>query len=508
MQRTPQASAVARPSWPADVAASLLVAGAAAFVFRGALRYGFSQDDFTGLARAAGLAPRLLGPWRWISQQFFFDAMRRLAGLDAAAYHAVSLGAHALVSVLLYAWLTRWTSRAGALVGAAFFGCHATAFTALYWTAAIGDVGALGFAIAALLLAGQAGRVRWLALPAFLLSLLCKESTLLLPVVAFAAARASHQRVGAPERRSAARDPVVLGLAVVAVAFALWLARAGSGTAPEGSSLAPYAVALGSNLGVNLLTYLGWSADAFVATVHGFSDGVDRSVFAPGAALAVVPFAGSILPAFRARGWTVATAWVLAFLAPVLVLRNHVYHYYLYAALPGVAWLLAIAFDVAMDRVPTTGLRAGLAGALALALAANGAALVTKIETEPLLGRESRADPIVDRALVASRALASVRAADLPPGSRLWFWSPERMLAGGRMTAIDEYGQRNARDALQDGLGVRVCFPQVDSCTFVDAPGEGRADDRFALYHLDGRATIVTRAALDTLLRDMPRPAR
>src|SRR5207247_2380068 len=149
------------------------------------------------------------------------------------------------------------------LVGAAFFACHATAFTALYWTAAFGDVGALGFAIAALLLAGRAGRVRWLALPAFALSLLCKESTLLLPVVAYAAARASHQRIGAPERTSAARDPVVIGLAVMAALFALWLARAGSGTAPEAASLAPYAVAFGANVGVNLLTYLGWSVDAF-----------------------------------------------------------------------------------------------------------------------------------------------------------------------------------------------------------------------------------------------------
>src|SRR5258708_30348321 len=89
MQRTPQAPAAARPTLPADLAAALLVAAAAAFVFRGTLRYGFSQDDFTGLARAAGPAPRLPGPWRWISQQLFFDAMRRAARLDAAAYHAV-----------------------------------------------------------------------------------------------------------------------------------------------------------------------------------------------------------------------------------------------------------------------------------------------------------------------------------------------------------------------------------------------------------------------------------
>ena len=56
------------------------------------------------------------------------------------------------------------------------------AFTALYWAAAFGDLSALAFALLALLVAARRDAARWLALPLFAVSLLCKESTLLLPV--------------------------------------------------------------------------------------------------------------------------------------------------------------------------------------------------------------------------------------------------------------------------------------------------------------------------------------
>ena len=56
------------PWWPALLAAVLAV-----LVFRGALAYGFAQDDFAALGRAAGLLPRFTEPWRWLSLQGFFD---------------------------------------------------------------------------------------------------------------------------------------------------------------------------------------------------------------------------------------------------------------------------------------------------------------------------------------------------------------------------------------------------------------------------------------------------
>ena len=76
-------------------------------VFHRALAYFFSQDDFLGLARASGLAPRLTGPWRFLSHQAVFDLMRPLAGLDAAPYHLVSLALHATCAALLAMFLMR-----------------------------------------------------------------------------------------------------------------------------------------------------------------------------------------------------------------------------------------------------------------------------------------------------------------------------------------------------------------------------------------------------------------
>src|SRR5436309_7446319 len=86
-----------------DLLLGALAAAAACIVYWGALRYFFAQDDFTGLARARGLMPRLHAPWRWISGQLYFDLMGRIAGLDPLPYRIASLAAHAGCVALVYA---------------------------------------------------------------------------------------------------------------------------------------------------------------------------------------------------------------------------------------------------------------------------------------------------------------------------------------------------------------------------------------------------------------------
>jgi hypothetical protein len=54
---------------PAALLLPALVASAAIWVFAGAAGFGFSQDDFAALARAAGLLPRFTEPWRWLALQ-------------------------------------------------------------------------------------------------------------------------------------------------------------------------------------------------------------------------------------------------------------------------------------------------------------------------------------------------------------------------------------------------------------------------------------------------------
>src|SRR5207249_5152901 len=108
--------------------------------------------------------------------------------------------------------------------------------------------------------------------------------------------------------------------------------------------------------------------------------------------------------ALRRRGWLPAGVTFVAFLLPVLPLRNHAYHYYLYAPLAGAAWCLAAVADALLSsgsrggskpRGARTRLPAGadarasrrassawmLACAGAALLTLNGALVVRKIET-------------------------------------------------------------------------------------------------------------------------------
>src|SRR5205814_7244428 len=131
----------------------------------GALGYGFSQDDFLGLARATGHAARLPFGWRWLSHQLFWDVVVGPLGRSATAAHAVVLTFHAGTAALLAWLLSRRLPAPAALVGATFVASHPAAFTAVYWAAANGDVLAAFFSLATLAFAcGR--RARWLALPA------------------------------------------------------------------------------------------------------------------------------------------------------------------------------------------------------------------------------------------------------------------------------------------------------------------------------------------------------
>jgi hypothetical protein len=495
------------PPRPADRLAPLALVTIAAVVFAGATRYSFSQDDFTYLARAGGMLPRLEGPWRWLSQQLFWDAGRALAGLDARPYHLAVLAMHAGAAILLDRLLRHWCGGPAAFVGAAFFATHPALYTALYWIAANSDVMAGMLALAALLAALAAGRARWLAAPLFALSLMAKESTLPLPLVA---ALALVARGRSP--RAALTAPPVLGMAAVAAAMLLVLTVGrGAGAAPEAAAHAPYALGFGAELWRNLLSYLGWTANFALPTVRDFSDRADPGVFGWGLAAALAWLAGLALPALRARGWLAAGLSLGLMLVPVLPLRNHTYHYYLYAALPFAGWLVAAALDVALAwrgarRAPLPeGLAWGVALPLAGLLTLNGALLVRKIETMPLAALPAlRADTTVDRALVMERLAASVREARLPAGSRLVVWSPARFLGQAPPEAPELFWESNARTAAQDGLALRVLFPALDSARFARDPREVRAGDHVAVLRADGSAQVVSAAFLDSLLAAGP----
>jgi hypothetical protein len=196
----------------------------------------------------------------------------------------------------------------------------------------------------------------------------------------------------------------------------------------------------------------------------------------------------------------------------VLPLRNHTYHYYLYAPLAGAAWCLGAFVDAVLTREPARGRRPamrlawGVAAALALLLTINGLALVRKIENAPFVIPELRIDPTVDRARIARNVADGLRAAALPPGVSLRFWSPaalELEQRAGHNAAAESYWERNVRAALMDGLAVRVLFPAVRGVEFAHTFTPAPDSVRYAVYLVDGRLKVTSSAELESVLRSV-----
>jgi len=455
------------------VLAVLALIAITVIVWRGALAYYFSQDDFGGLARARNLAPRLVSPMRYLSHQAYWDLMRPFGVASAWSFHAVSIAAHAACAVVLYLLFARRFARPPAFLAAAFFATHPMLFTALHWASAVGDPFALLFALLALALA-LGTRNRWWALPCFALSLLFKESCLMLPAVVFA-----HRRWGtAGDRRAAAQgprgpDPVLGGLWLMSVVASQWLVFVSyrSDVSGASGSVSPYALGGPGLVLTNALTYLGWTANFWFPTVRGFPESIDRMVWPWAFGLVVAWVVGVGFRALRQRGWMAAALTYAAFIVPVLPLGHHTYHYYLYPALVGVAWGVAALGDLVMAqrRAPSRQWAWAATAALALVLTINALSLVHRIETMPFVHPELRADATIDRARIARNVYEGLRVAAPADGARLAFWVPPSGPPPGRSSSVesDRYYTDNVRTALLDGLAVRVMFPQIVDVSFM-----------------------------------------
>src|SRR5437763_12581709 len=156
-----EAQAADVSTW-APAVVMLVAAAIAVWTFHGALDYGFSQDDFLGLARATGHAPPLGLGWRWLSHQVFWNIVANPLHESAYAAHLLSLTFHAAVAALLAWILARRLPAPAALVGAVFVASHPSAFTAIYWASANGDLLAAAFSLPAPACAFTS-RARWAA---------------------------------------------------------------------------------------------------------------------------------------------------------------------------------------------------------------------------------------------------------------------------------------------------------------------------------------------------------
>jgi hypothetical protein len=223
----------------------------------------------------------------------------------------------------------------------------------------------------------------------------------------------------------------------------------------------------------------------------------------------------------RRRGWLAGFATYLLLLLPVLPLTSHTYRYYLMLPLAGAPLCVAALID-ALTTLPVSrrwprleralGVTASdlWAGACCAALILDAGRVVRHMETRPspvfagLYG-----DSTVDRAHIARRLIAGVRAASLPPHTRLDLVFRERVALRARIARGSGerpppneavYLERNVRTALLDGLGVRAMDSRVSEARFVLEPDATRRPDRYALYGPGGDVDVVTPAALDSLL--------
>ncbi len=531
----------ARGSRSESLVGTALLAIAAVFVFRGALGLYFAQDDFGGLARATGVLPRHSVLWRYISVQSFMDLFYPLFRDRPWPYHVVSFTLHAANVGLLFALLSRRFSKAASFVGASFFAMHPALFTALYWLSARADLLATTFALCTVALALRAGRLRWLAIATFALSLLSKESMITLPaIIGLLGWRKAIGRPSSTAKPSIAGavDPLVGVLCLISASYAAYLALPRTvGITIGFEKDAAYAFDFGGGLVRNLLTYVGWTADlAMLRPGLRFVDRENPDLFPFAIAVLVAAALLCFWPALRRRGWLIGFGGFLLLLLPVLPLRNHAYHYYLYAPLMAAGLCVAALADVLLSLKPAarpTALRAKakskagqgaaqiprrstvtpwiVAGSCWVLLRCNGARLVGQMESRPSpVYPGLRGDPIVDRALIAERAIKGLRQARIPPGTELVFVMRDRIALSARiMRGSGEeppppeavYPETNVQAALFDGIGVRALVPAVHSVIFalsVDQPNPRR---RHAVYAPTGEVEVFDPMSIDSLLR-------
>lgn len=423
--RLRQAESSRLPGWLQECWPVALACLAAVAVFWPCLRFGFAMDDFALIE--AGRAPLRVGipahfvprpgiHYRPLAQYGYFWLADWLFGYQPLPFHVANLLLH-LGNVVLVARLLRRFTRERLAAGLAtlFFAVHSALFLVIAWTALAGEAIPLLFILLALdcyaryIASERAAMPRraygWLALTvvATIAAMLSKQVAIVLPVVLLF----YGVLFGAWGRRPLAivRRPDTLALlALLAAYFGLVMRVSG----PHASG--PYALAFDARVLRTAATYALWTLD--LARL--------RASYPP-VALAVAWLGGLALLAFalwrRDRLLLFGLGWYIAFLAPVLLLPEHLFHYYLYAPLFGAALVVGRLAELALAAIrPRTTRLLAVAVVAVVLVAANGAGVVTELDGNPTLAQVAQ----------AARALAVLRREHptLPPGATIEFVAP------------------------------------------------------------------------------------
>ncbi len=395
----------------------------------------FAQDDWTHLARGAGLVSTAALPARPVSSVLYWKLLWPLLHLSSPAYHGLSLLLW-MTCVLLAARVgVRLGLRAsGAAIAGLVVAGTPVAILPLFWVSASSEILACGLALAAVdrWLAG--GRRNGIAAAVLAgLAALSKESALGLPLLlgALALRGEAGVRAGRTRRLLVA---CVAAPAAVACAAGLLVAHA----LPHGLHDA-YALGGPATVLRNLGVFGGWLVSPWRFALF----------YSP-----LLPWVGALvwgLWSFAAlRAWRagerlggLALWWALLVVAPTLGLLSHVYPYYLLLAVPAWGWMLGLllqgpaeqllaalatpaapkaATPAAPKASPTT-LAAQAVALVALLVAAGATASLGWSATQATLTTRTseglQAEPIAARASIAAGVARQVRGLRLLGTSRL-----------------------------------------------------------------------------------------
>jgi hypothetical protein len=320
-----------------DAGLALACAVLALWTQRHALGVYFHPDDLISMEWTRGILPSPdFGLWRLLSGKVYFAAALGVFGADPLPYHALNMFVHTTNVVLLYSLARRWgASAVAAMLAAGLFGSARPAFSVLQQAVGIGELLALALTTSAFLACERrtpAWRTAGVLL--FAAALLSKEAVLLLPLVLLLPREpAGWTQRAAWRDRLAVAAPLLLTCLVAALVLVIGNVR---NRAFGGEA---YAMAFGSNLFHNLMTYVSWAFDVR----NAFFDepgGISLTAWRVALPVLALLLALAWFTRDRTRLPVIGLLWSALAIAPVLPLAHHTYATYLYTPLAGLALVL------------------------------------------------------------------------------------------------------------------------------------------------------------------------
>jgi hypothetical protein len=474
----------------AELYVPLVIVLLAAVIYWPALRVFFSLDDLRFLLRASGLDGSPMGLKRILSVGLYFEIAWRLFGANPWPYHLAVIVLHAANAWLVYKLARRLSlTTTAAFASSVLFLVTPVAFLPAHWISGIQEVSMTFFALCAALSFIREGRAAAvLCIVSAILSILCKEaSLLLLPGLALVL----------PGER---RRRWMMGAAGLLAAIIFLALAGGISTRPQGH---PYETAYGVNILWNLLTYLGWSVklwDYFPDRLPEFQKSL--------ATLGLVLPALLALYAWKAKGSRGpilrASVLFLVLLAPVLPLTRHTYIYYLYLPLVPI-WLLAGSL-IGKIRSP-------VAVTAVLLLAAGHSFLAGQMRRNSEMSEGVLEEPVLRYAEIAREGVESFGGAGGPGMGDVLFLMPlggdvvDLERSSYAATGEDRVRSTFLEQAILGGEALKLFFPGLQSVSIEKGfdPDEdwktkhiywtyGRADMKYYGYGIEGRFQVAMRA--------------